>query len=63
MRSYLDDVIVYGKSQEKHDCNLRAVSNASKPWNEINDKCEFNVETIRLLGHVISKDGILPAPT
>lgn len=62
VRNYLDDVIVAGSSLEEHDRSLRAVlqrlTDAGLTLNM--DKCSFRKSSLRFLGHVISKEGILP---
>lgn len=61
---YLDDIIIFSQDFEEHLTRVRAVfdrlRNAHltlKP-----SKCSFGRRQIRFLGHVISKDGILPLP-
>lgn len=59
---YLDDVLVYGKSQPEHDLRLELVQNRLKDFeillNEL--KCVRNVSQLEFLGHKLSKDGIRP---
>ena len=61
---HIDDVLVYGKTQEKHDNRLHAVlkriESAGGRLNE--DKCEFSKETLTFLGHVIGKQGVSSDP-
>ena len=59
---YLDDVIVYSRTEEEHLTRLRAVFECMhknrlklKP-----SKCNFFKEEIGYLGHRVSKEGILP---
>lgn len=56
----MDDVLIYGQSQEEHDRNLENVLKIVKqrkiPLNE--RKCEFDVEEIEFLGYRISNKGI-----
>ena len=61
---YLDDVIVYSKSFQKHIANLRSVFDrfraeglCLKP-----KKCHFCKPEVLYLGHVVGKDGIKPNP-
>ena len=60
--SYLDDVLVFGKTQKEHDERLRSVLNrmleAGITLNR--DKCEFSVASVKFLGHVISTGGVKP---
>ena len=61
----MDDILVYGDTQEEHDSRLRAVikkiQEAGITLNK--DKCKFNVSKISFLGHVISSDGIRADPS
>ena len=61
---HINDVLVYGKTQEKHDNRLHAVlkriESAGGRLNE--DKCEFSKETLTFLGHVIGKQGVSSDP-
>lgn len=62
VRNYLDDVIVMGPSLEEHDRNLCAVlqclADAGLKLNM--QKCSFRQTSLKFLGHIISKDRILP---
>lgn len=62
VRNYLHDVIVTGRSREKHERNLCAVlqrlTDAGLKLNM--QKCSFRQTSLRFLGHIVSKDGILP---
>uniref|UniRef100_A0A3B5PS62 Gypsy retrotransposon integrase-like protein 1 n=1 Tax=Xiphophorus maculatus TaxID=8083 RepID=A0A3B5PS62_XIPMA len=64
VHNYLDDVIVAGSSLQEHDRRLRAVlqrlTDAGLTLNM--QKCTFRQSSLRFLGHIISKDGILPDP-
>ncbi|ROL51121.1 Retrovirus-related Pol polyprotein from transposon 17.6 [Anabarilius grahami] len=64
VQNYLDDIIVYGNSQEAHDKNLQAVRQRLEEVGlQINfDKSSFNQASILFLGHVISKEGLRPSP-
>jgi len=61
---YLDDVIVFGRSFDEHIDRLKDVLERIcaarlklKP-----DKCHLFQNEVRFLGHVVSKDGVLPNP-
>ena len=61
---YLDDVLVYSRTFDAHLEHLRLVFNRFresglklKP-----NKCHFGQKKVKFLGHVISKDGVLPNP-
>ena len=61
---YIDDIIVVGKSFDKHLCNLQAVLERLRqaglklhPW-----KCQLLRHKVTYLGHVVSAQGIAPDP-
>ena len=57
---FIDDILVYSKSQEEHEEHLRLV--LSRLQNEKLyakfKKCEFSLEQVSFLGHVINGNGI-----
>lgn len=61
---YMDDVIVYGSSEEQHNNTLKIVLDRIKRCGlKLNKaKCEFNKREIEFLGHKISDKGIFPSP-
>ena len=62
VQCYLDDVIVYGKTQAEHDENLRNVcTRLNKYGIKLNmGKCTFSRSTVKFLGHTINENGIQP---
>ena len=61
---YIDDIIVFGKDDKEHDCNLEAVLKRLEqhdfrlqPF-----KCIFGKSEIPAFGHILSKNGIRPHP-
>lgn len=59
---YLDDILVFGSTQQEHNYNLSAVL---KRCSEVNlklnrAKCQFNQREIKFLGHIISANGVAP---
>ena len=60
----MDDVLVYGATQEEHDDRLRQVlkriQDSGMTLNP--EKCKFSRSCIKFLGHVIDKAGIRPDP-
>ena len=60
-----DDVIVYGRDRDDHNCNLRnLLSRCEEHGVGLNpDKCQFNVPEIKFLGHVVSASGLKADPT
>jgi transposase InsO family protein len=61
---YLDDVLVYGKSQEEHDKRLeRVLKRIEEHGLSLNSsKCKFGLEKVSYLGHLIDKETIQPDP-
>ena len=62
---YVDDIIVYSPTFEKHIEHLQEVFHrlslnnlTLKP-----SKCHFAVQQVEYLGHIISKDGVKPNPS
>ena len=62
---FIDDILVYSKSQEEHEEHLRIVLQIlrdRKLFAKLK-KCEFWVDRVVFLGHVISRDGITVDPS
>lgn len=61
---YLDDVVIFSTTFSQHlerlDEVLTCLSNAGLQLNT--KKCRFASKSIKVLGHVVSKDGIRPDP-
>ena len=62
---FIDDILIYSKSNEEHRKHLRAVFEVlrEKKLYAKFSKCEFWLREVHFLGHVISKDGIKVDPT
>ena len=62
---HTDDVLVYGRSREEHDQNLRnALKRIEKAGLTLNkDKCKFSQQQVKFLGQVIDGSGVSPDPT
>ncbi|KAK2367491.1 hypothetical protein QL285_080769 [Trifolium repens] len=60
----IDDILVYSKSEEEHVEHLRLVLQVlrEKKWYANPSKCDFWLEEVNFLGHVISKEGIAVDP-
>ena len=61
---YLDDVLVFGRTFEKHLNNLNDVLSLLEQ-NQLYckpEKCHFGFKSIRFLGHVVDSTGISPDP-
>ena len=61
---FIDDVLVYSKSKEEHEEHLRTSLQLLRD-NQLYaklSKCEFWLEQVAFLGHVISKEGLAVDP-
>ncbi|KII61181.1 hypothetical protein RF11_11266 [Thelohanellus kitauei] len=61
---YIDDILVFSHTTAQHTEHLNTVF---QPLNDFDlrinsDKCTFGNSRINLLGHLISKDGLIPLP-
>ena len=58
----MDDILVFGNSQEEHDRRLHNVLRRLSEHNVTlnRDKCEISKTSVRFLGHEVSEKGILP---
>ena len=61
---FIDDILVYSKSNEKHEEHLRVVLQVlrEKKLYAKFKKCEFWLNSVAFLGHVVSKNGISVDP-
>jgi hypothetical protein len=61
---YLDDTVIYEKSLDDHNINVREVLDRLRTYRlKLRpDKCEFLRKEINYLGHQISEAGVKPAP-
>jgi hypothetical protein len=53
---FIDDILIYSKSEKEHTKHLRVVLYAKF------SKCEFWLKSVKFLGHTISHDGISVDP-
>ena len=62
---FIDDVLVYLRSEEEHEHHLRAILQTLREHRLFAkfNKCEFWLERVQFLGHVISGEGIQVDPT
>ena len=62
--AYVDDIIIWSPSVEQHCQDVRTVLQRLQDEGLlINvEKCEFDVEETRYLGHILSTSGIRPDP-
>ena len=59
----IDDVLVFGKNQAKHDAHLCAILlHLCQAHVTLNEKCEFSKTRIKFAGHSLSAAGIGPDP-
>ncbi|XP_027192709.1 uncharacterized mitochondrial protein AtMg00860-like [Cicer arietinum] len=61
---FIDDILIYSKSREEHEEQLRKVLSLlrEKQLYANQAKCEFWLEEVNFLGHVISNEGIVVNP-
>ena len=57
---FIDDILVYSRSEEEHTMYLRLVLQTLREHQLYTkfSKCEFWLDQVAFLGHVVSKDGI-----
>ena len=62
---FIDDILVYSKSQEEHEEHLRILLQILRDRKLFAKfkKCEFWMDRVVFLGHVISRDGITVDPS
>ena len=61
---FIDDILIYSKSKEEHENHLRVVLQLLRE-NQLYakfKKCEFWLDKVGFLGHIISKEGISVDP-
>ncbi|XP_074375287.1 putative mitochondrial protein AtMg00860 [Apium graveolens] len=61
---FIDDILVYSKSKEEHEEHLRVVLEIlrkNKLFSKYK-KCEFWLDQVAFLGHIVSVDGIKVDP-
>ena len=62
---FIDDILVYSKTWEEHEEHLRVVLQTLRDrrlYAKLS-KCEFLLEQVSFLGHVISRGGIVVGPS
>jgi len=57
---FIDDILVYSKSKEEHERHLRLTLQTLREHKLYTkfSKCEFWLDSVTFLGHVVYKDGI-----
>ncbi|GJU62381.1 putative nucleotidyltransferase, ribonuclease H [Tanacetum coccineum] len=62
---FIDDILVYSKSEEEHERHLRImleILRQKKLYAKFS-KCEFWLQQVAFLGHIVSADGIIMDPS
>nr|KYP42763.1 Retrovirus-related Pol polyprotein from transposon 297 family [Cajanus cajan] len=62
---FIDDILIYSQTHEEHEEHLQTVLQVLKDkqlYAKLS-KCEFWLEEVKFLGHVISKDGVSVDPS
>ena len=61
---FIDDILVYSKDRENHDTHLRVVLETLRKEHLYAklSKCEFWLDEVSFLGHIVSKEGIRVDP-
>ena len=61
---FIDDILVYSRSEDEHIMHLRMVLQTLRDHQLYVkfSKCEFWLDQVAFLGHVVSKDGIQVDP-
>jgi len=57
---FIDDILIYSKDRDEHANHLRMVLQTLKEHQFYGKlkKCEFSLEEVVFLGHVVTKEGI-----
>ena len=61
----IDDILVWGRTQEEHDERLKNTLRRAQECNlKLNpDKCKIRFTEVLYIGHVLSQDGVKPDST
>ena len=61
---FIDDILIYSKTKEEHEEHLRLTLKRLREHQLYANfsKCEFWLEQVTFLGHIVSKDGIAVDP-
>lgn len=62
--NYIDDIIVYGKTESEHDECLRKALEVLENQNVLlnKKKCQFKAEQLEFLGHILTTSEIKADP-
>ncbi|GJW03985.1 putative nucleotidyltransferase, ribonuclease H [Tanacetum coccineum] len=62
---FIDDILIYSKSEEEHEVHLKTILDLlqkEKLYAKFS-KCEFWLQEVQFLGHVVNRDGIHVDPS
>ncbi|GKA81179.1 putative reverse transcriptase domain-containing protein [Tanacetum coccineum] len=62
---FIDDILIYSKSKREHEVHLRLILEfleKEKLYGKFS-KCEFWLQEVRILGHVVNSEGIRVNPS
>jgi Reverse transcriptase (RNA-dependent DNA polymerase) len=61
---YIDDILVYSKTPEKHKANVKEVLNRLRKHKLYakGSKCSFDVPEVEYLGHIVNHEAVKPNP-
>ena len=62
---FIDDILIYSKIRKEHEEHLRMVLEVlrEKRLYAKFSKCDFWLDSVSFLGHVVSKDGVMVDPS
>ncbi|GKA62901.1 putative nucleotidyltransferase, ribonuclease H [Tanacetum coccineum] len=62
---FIDDILIYSKSKEEHEVHLKLILELLKKEKLFGkfSKCEFWLQEVRFLGHVVNNEGIHVDPS
>lgn len=62
--NFIDDILIWGSSEEEHDLRLSKVLEVLRENNVLlnEDKCTYKVTEVNFLGHVLTPVGVKPLP-
>ena len=55
---FIDDILIYSRSEEEHASHLRFVMQKDRQLFTMFSKCEFWLQSVAFLGHIVSSEGI-----
>ncbi|GKD05891.1 putative reverse transcriptase domain-containing protein [Tanacetum coccineum] len=62
---FIDDILIYSKSKEEHEVHLKLILELLKKEKLLRkfSKCEFWLQEVHFLGHVVNNEGIYVDPS